>query len=325
MSDDRSPWARPEPGHETAGHVTPGGSSAYSQNPQPARGTALDDRPAGYRAGTVTRLEQRPKQDVLEQGRELTEELARRNRLMLRWFGGGAAVVVIVGLVVLLAMVMTGHAGNDGPFGRRAAPPPDTRPQLAQLCPPPSVDPGHEKVEPPPPPPGPRTVDPTAGISYRAYGEPWEPWDQVWSAGTLHVVYRVGQHFITEPGPYKRGYHASILSGSVPAAANDALVLDLKCTGHQVAADVRAEYYFQPTTIEMMRDEQTMLGGRPAWVTKFRLDFKQAGLMATDELVGLALIDVGRPNAAIIYISVPGTHRQFDYVVDQVLDSVRPT
>src|SRR6266508_4132508 len=164
---------------------------------------------------------------------------------------------------------MTGHAGNDGPFGRRAAPPPDTRPQLAQLCPPPSVDPGHEKVEPPPPPPGPRTVDPTAG--------------------------------------------------------NDALVLDLKCTGHQVAADVRAEYYFQPTTIEMMRDEQTMLGGRPAWVTKFRLHFKQAGLMATDELVGLALIDVGRPNAAIIYISVPGTHRQFDYVVDQVLDSVRPT
>src|SRR6266508_3389150 len=218
MSDDRSPWARPEPGHETAGHVTPGGSSAYSQNPQPARGTALDDRPAGYRAGTVTRLEQRPKQDVLEQGRELTEELARRNRLMLRWFGGGAAVVVIVGLVVLLAMV-TGHAGNDGPFGRRAAPPPDTRPQLAQLCPPPSVDPGHEKVEPPPPPPGPRTVDPTAGISYRAYGEPWEPWDQVWSAGTLHVVYRVGQHFITEPGTYKRGYLASILSGSVPADA----------------------------------------------------------------------------------------------------------
>src|SRR6266511_419692 len=114
MSDDRSPWARPEPGHETAGHVTPGGSSAYSQNPQPARGTALDDRPAGYRAGTVTRLEQRPKQDVLEQGRELTEELARRNRLMLRWFGGGAAVVVIVGLVVLLAMV-TGHAAAARP------------------------------------------------------------------------------------------------------------------------------------------------------------------------------------------------------------------
>lgn len=324
MTEDRSPWARPEAGQSSAGW------SAYPRiesGAGPARGTAptaLADRPAGYRAGTVTRLEAVPKPDVIEGGRELSEEIARRNRLMLLWFGGGAAIVVVIGLVVLLAMVMTGNAGSGGPFGR-AAPPPDTRPQLAQLCPPPSVDPGHDSIQPPPPPPGPRTVDSTAGISYAAYGAPWEPWDQVWNAGTLHVVYRVGQHFITEPGPYGHGYHASILSGSVPVASNDALVLDLKCTGHQVAADVRAEYYFQPTTIEMLRDEQTVLGGRPAWVTKFRLHFKQAGLRATDELVGVALIDVGRPNAAILYVSIPGTNREWDHIVDEVLDSVRPT
>ena len=68
-----------------------------------------------------------------------------------------------------------------------------------------------------------------------------------------------------------------------------------------------------------------MLGGRPAWVTKFRLHFHASGLKATDELVGLALIDVGRPEAAILYVSIPGTHRQYDHVVDEVLDSVRPT
>src|SRR5262249_21988412 len=161
-------------------------------------------------------------------------------------------------------------------------------PQLAQLCPPPSTDPGQRQADPGPPLAGPRTVDTSAGISYRAYGEPWEPWDQVWNAGTLHVVYRVGQHFITEPGPFGQGYHASILSGAVPAAANDALVLDLKCTGHQVAADVRASYYFQPTTIEMFRDEAAVLGGRPAWVMTFRLHFSRADLRAKDELVGLA-------------------------------------
>jgi hypothetical protein len=33
---------------------------------------------------------------------------------------------------------------------------------------------------------------------------------------------------------------------------------------------------------------------------------------------------VGRPEAAIVYISIPETHRQFDPVVDEVLDSVRP-
>jgi hypothetical protein len=249
------------------------------------------------------------------------DDPARRNKLILRWFGGGAAVVVAIGLAVLLGMIMTGNA-SGGLLNRKSGPP-DTRSQLAKLCPPPTHDPsGRSEV--PPPPPGPRTVDTKAGISYAAYGEPWEPWDQVWTAGTLHVAYRVGQHFVTEPYG-TGGYHASILSGSVPAATNDALVLDLKCTGRQVAADVRSNYYPQPNQIEMMRDEQTVLGGRPAWVTKFRLHFHASGLKATDELVGLALIDVGRPEAAILYVSIPGTHRPYDHVVDEVLDSVRPT
>jgi len=74
-----------------------------------------------------------------------------------------------------------------------------------------------------------------------------------------------------------------------------------------------------------MRDEVTTLGGRPAWVAKFRLHFHAAGLQATSELVGIALIDVGRPNAAILYISIPGTHSQYDNLVDVELNSMRPT
>src|SRR5206468_4313564 len=169
---------------------------------------------------------------------------------------------------------------------------------LAKACPPPSAD--AQNLPPAPaPPPGPRTVDRDSGISYAQQGAPWEPWDRAWDAGDLHVRYGTGQHIITEV--YARGdYHASILSGSVPTAENDALTLDLKCTGHQVLADVRQGYYPQPNTIEPMRDEVTTLGGRPAWVAKFRLHFHEEGLKATSELVGIALIDVGRPNAAVL-------------------------
>jgi len=39
----------------------------------------------------------------------------------------------------------------------------------------------------------------------------------------------------------------------------------------------------------------------------------------------LATIDVGRPNVAILYVSIPDTHRQYDYVIDQLLASVRPS
>jgi hypothetical protein len=231
--------------------------------------------------------------------------------------------VVGLGLVILLAMVMTG----GGAFSRRASGPSDTRPDLAKLCPPPSQDAGGGGA-PVPPPPGPRTVDGASGISYAAFGEPWQPWHDSWTKGTLHVSYRTGQYFVTESyvdqDGYRSNYLASILSGSVPAANNDSLALDLQCTGRQVAADVRAEYYPRPSEMEPLRDEQTTLGGRPAWVTTFRMHFHQTGLKATDELVGVALVDVGRPQAAILYVSIPGTHRDYDWVVDKVLDSVRP-
>lgn len=238
-------------------------------------------------------------------------------------FGGIAGAILAVGLTVILIVGLT----SDGdPFGSKAAAPTDLRPPLAQLCPAPTVPPSAGPTgQPPAAPPasGERTVDNEAGISYQKYGAPWVPWDTTWRAGTLEVPYRVGQHFVTEE--YSGGsYHASILSAAVPATDNDAVTLELECVGRQIAADVRAEYYPQPNTMEPLRDEMTTLGGRPAWVSEFRLHFRATGLTATDELSAVAVIDVGKPTAAVLYVSIPGTHKQFDYVIDDVLKSVRP-
>jgi hypothetical protein len=238
-------------------------------------------------------------------------------------FGAVAGAILAIGLTVVLILVLS----SDGsPFRSKAEAPTDVRPPLAQACPAPTSSPSAAPTQAPsalPPVTGARTVDRDAGISYQAYGAPWLPWHEVWRAGTLEVPYKVGQHFVTEE--YSGGsYHASILSAAVPAADNDAMTLDLACVGRQVAADVRAKYYPQPNSMEPMRDEVTTLGGRPAWVTKFRLHFHEAGLTATDELSAVAVIDVGKPSAAVLYVSIPGTHKQFDYVVDDVLASVRP-
>ncbi|MFC7527830.1 hypothetical protein ACFQV6_04040 [Actinoplanes sp. GCM10030250] len=245
----------------------------------------------------------------------------RRRQLMI--FGGVAGAILAVGLAVLLVVLLS---GDGDPFGDRASGPVDVRPPLAQACPAPTGSPSAAPTRKPgtvPPATGERTEDDEAGISYRRYGAPWVAWTDVWRAGTLNVPYRVGQHFVTEV--YSGGeYHASILSAAVPAADNDAVSLDLECVGRQVAADVRAEYYPQPNTMEPLRDEVTTLGGLPAWVSEFRLRFQAPGLTATEELSAVAVIDVGKPTAAILYVSVPGTHQQFDYVVEDVLSSVRP-
>jgi hypothetical protein len=246
----------------------------------------------------------------------------RRRRQMLI-FGGIAGAILAIGLTVVLILVFSD--GGD-PFRSQADAPTDVRPPLAQACPAPTGSPSAAPTQAPsalPPESGARTTDPEAGISYKAYGEPWEPWTDVWRAGTLEVPYKVGQHFVTEQ--YSGGsYHASILSAAVPAADNDAVTLNLECVGRQVAADVRAEYYPQPNTMDPIRDELTTLGGRPAYVSQFRLHFQAAGLTATEELSAVAVIDVGKTTAAVLYISIPGTHKQFDYVIDEVLASVRP-
>jgi len=176
---------------------------------------------------------------------------------------------------------------------------------------------------PPPAPPGPRVVDQAAGISYANQPAPWRQWDRTWSGGTLDVEFRVGYYFVTER--YSRGeYLASVLSGSVPATVNDGLTIDLKCTGRQVAEDVRVSFYPNPNRKESIRDEHVTLGGRPAWVSVFRLHFSEPTLMAKSELVAVVMVDVGRPEAAVLYLSIPETHRQYDPVVEKVIASIRP-
>lgn len=247
----------------------------------------------------------------------------KRNRRQLLIFGGIAGAVLAIGLIIVLVLVIS--SGGD-PFNNRADAPTDVRPPLAQACPAPTISPNAAPTPTPstaPAPSGARTTDDEAGISYKAYGAPWIPWREVWKAGTLQVPYKTGQHFVTEE--YSGGsYHASILSAAVAAADNDAVTLDLQCVGRQVAADVRAQYYPQPNTIDSLRDELTTLGGRPAYVSEFRLHFHESGLSATEELSAVAVIDVGKPTAAVLYVSIPGTHKQWNYVVDDVLKSVRP-
>lgn len=234
-----------------------------------------------------------------------------------------AGGVLVLGLAVLLVLVLNGQLGNGhGLLSRSAQQPPDLRPPLAKLCPAPSAAPPAPRNGTEPDPTGPRSVDEKAGISYGAYGAPWVTWPYVWRLGTLQVPYAVGQHFITET--YIQGdYHASILSAAVPATVNDSTLIDIQCVGQQVAADVRAEYYPQPNTMDLMRQGATTLDGHQAWESKFRLHFSEPGLKAKSELVGVVLIDVGKPTAAVLYVSIPDTNPEWDYVVDDVVASVR--
>lgn len=241
------------------------------------------------------------------------------DRRILLAFGLAGGGIVVIGVIVILALTLTSGIPGGNPTPEEG--PQEDLPPLAQACPPPTTQP--QEPEPAPPAEGARITDADSGISYAELDEPWIPWTQEWTHGDLEVAYRSGQYFVTEE--YAGGeYLASILSGSVPAAVNDGMELDLECISQQVLADVRVSYYPQPNEMETVRDEAAVLGGRPAWIQEFKLEFERDGLEAVDEQVAVALIDVGRIEASVLYLSIPGTHDEYNSVISEVMESVRP-
>ncbi|WP_433056561.1 hypothetical protein [Dactylosporangium sp. CS-033363] len=328
MTEQPSPWATPDTQTVIQPVTVPASPSGAPSEPV----QAAPQRPAaGYASGRVGRSGTPPvvpPPDLLEYGRGDDDDPIKRNQRILKWLGGGAVLVVAIGLIVILVSVMTNNATTPGGlFNRQAEGPSDTRPELARRCPPPTIPPdnpnqGGEEV-----PPGPRTSDSESGISYKSFGDPWRPLAENWrDQGELKITYRIGQDFVTEPNYDGVGsdYHATILSGHVPAAVNDGMVLDLHCVGDQIAADVRVSFYPKGNQLEQLEARDLTLGGRPARLLKFRLHFSQSGLRAKSELVSIALVDLGKPEAAILYVSIPDTHRQFDYVADEAPESIRP-
>lgn len=343
MTEQRSPWAVPDT-QTVIEPVLPASTPSTSPTVSPA--LPLGGRPGGparpgsipapgYASGRVSRLDAAPPigppPGVLPGGPGGgggDDDPVKRNQRILKWLGGGAVLVVAIGLIVILVSVLTNNATTPGGlFNRQAEGPSDTRPELARRCPPPSIPPDNPNKGEVEVPPGPRTEDSESGISYKQYGSPWRPLQENWrDQGELKITYRMGQDFVTEPDYDGIGsdYHATILSGHVPAAVNDGMVLDLHCVGDQIAADVRVSFYPKGNQLEQLDARDLTLGGRPGRLIKFRLHFSQPGLQAKSELVSIALVDLGKPEAAILYVSIPDTHRQFDYVADEAPESIRP-
>ncbi|MGI5247322.1 hypothetical protein [Dactylosporangium sp. CA-139066] len=327
MTEQRSPWAEPD----TQTVIAPAPPATPAVPSEGGPGPSVRVAP-GYASGRVSRLgtpPPPPPPDVLFGGPgDGDDDPIKRNQRILKWLGGGAVLVVAIGLIVILVSVLTDNARTPGGlFNRQAQAPSDTRPELARRCPPPTIPPDNPNQGGGDVPAGPRTVDSESGISYKQYGTPWRSLLQNWrDQGELKITYRIGQDFVTEPDYDGQGndYHATILSGHVPAAVNDGMVLDLHCVGDQIAADVRVSFYPKGNQLEQISAKDLTLGGRPARLLKFRLHFSSPGLQAKSELVSIALVDLGKPEAAILYVSIPDTHRQYDYVADEAPESIRP-
>src|SRR3954468_17218010 len=121
MSKKQSPWARP------GGVDTSPGQPVFPPPPPPVPAKAeplIDLGPGWSRSGAVTQLGV----EAPSAPEEAPERATHRRTLM--WFAGGAGLILAVGLVILLAMALTGN----GPLVNRPSGPSNYAPPLAKAC-----------------------------------------------------------------------------------------------------------------------------------------------------------------------------------------------
>jgi hypothetical protein len=258
---------------------------ATPAGPGVAVGTAFEPAPA------------RPAAPADEPWGPVRPARARRTPLII---GVGGGVLALV-LVLLLVGLATGGSGrNDA--GTTAALP--TTPPGATFAP------GTVRI-----------VDPAAGISYPFLGDGWYEYDQDPPVETATVA---GQYFVTQQTlPDSRGeFIAQCTSGPVIDAYGWAGAASLETTAQTLADSVRGNYYPGPNERSVRRSEARTVDGAQAWLYEFDLTWDIPGYDASGERAALLLIDVGRPQPALLYLSIPNTHAELYGVIDRLLEDV---
>jgi hypothetical protein len=216
------------------------------------------------------------------------------------WWVGGAVLAVLV--VVVVALVV-GSAGGSGGT------------PVAEQPPVPAAPPGTEF------PPGTvRIVDEASGISYPYLGNGWFEYHLGPMRETRAVA---GQYFTTqEIVPTGDVFIAQCTSGPVADGYGWGGPGTEQATVTALADSVRAAYYPFPNEREVLRDEALTVDGHAAHLVEFQLTWDVEGYDSTGERAALVVVDVGRPDPALLYVSIPDTHAELYGVIDRVVGDI---
>jgi hypothetical protein len=215
------------------------------------------------------------------------------------WIGLGVLGVVVV--VVLALLVGRGGGGSTSAARETDDPPTSSGPAF----PPGTV----------------RIVDQAAGIAYPYLGDGWLEYDDRFSMS--ETTETAGQYFVTQESvPSGGNFIAQCTSGPLAPAFGYAGPGSLATTLDEVVRSARVNYYPAPNEQEVLRDEELTVDGAPAHLIEFNLRWDVEGYDATGERAALLLIDVGRDQPALLYLSIPNTHAELYGVIDQVIASV---
>ncbi|WP_448640928.1 DUF2510 domain-containing protein [Geodermatophilus sp. URMC 63] len=214
------------------------------------------------------------------------------------WVGGGVLAVVAV-VVLALVVGLSGRSGTATTTDPTVA----SSPSAGTTFPPGTV----------------RIVDEDSGISYPFLGTGWYEYDLGPMTETRTIA---GQYFTTQEQTPAGIFIAQCTSGPVSDGFGWTGPGSEQATVTALADTVRASYYPQPNEREVLRDEALTVDGHAAHLIEFQLGWDVEGYDSTGERAALVVVDVGRPDPALLYLSIPNTHAELYGVIDRVVGDI---
>ncbi|MGY1794219.1 DUF2510 domain-containing protein [Geodermatophilus sp. SYSU D00525] len=218
------------------------------------------------------------------------------------WWVGGSVLAVVAVVVVALVVGLSG--------GSPTGPGTETDPPVASSSPAgPTFPPGTVRI-----------IDEESGISYPFLGNGWYEYDLGLMPETRTIA---GQYFTTqEQTPDGGNFIAQCTSGPVSDGYGWTGPGSEQATVTTLADSVRAAYYPYPNEREVLRDEALTVDGHAAHLVEFQLTWDVEGYDSTGERAALLVVDVGRPDPALLYVSIPNTHAELYGTIDRIVADI---
>lgn len=154
-----------------------------------------------------------------------------------------------------------------------------------------------------------QVADRHSGLSYPRMAAPWKVPTKRNRLGTPGWS---GQQILVTENRGGQIWYGQLLTGTLHPTMQGAYQGpdSVKTAAAAVAQGYEAQYYAFQHKTRPLASQPLDVGGHPGWMVASYLTYQRDGVKATGEIVATAVIDTGRTTPAVVFASMPNTHKR---------------
>ena len=169
-----------------------------------------------------------------------------------------------------------------------------------------------------------RINDTATGLSYPKLAAPWQVPTK--KSGLVQPGWSAQQVLLTDRHAGQNGY-GQLMTGALGTAEQGIYAGpgSEKAAAIAYAKSVEARFYsFNHKSRPLASQALDLPGsGGKGWLVSSQLTYHRAGVKATGEVVTVAVINTGKPVPAVLFMSIPDTHKKLYPDINFVIDSLK--